>query len=178
MQYFDITTNIKRIILETQKINNAVDRATKAPIVKSLAFLRRRMRTQLRRRKNASTPNKPASVHSTDPVATLKNILFAYDNRTKSGIVGPVKLNTVANRQNSEPLPGLLESGGIVVFPEGSLIVAQGRDKGGKFTAKKLVRTNQRRRVRIAKRPNASIALKAESDAGNILSPWANVVSG
>ena len=170
MQYFDITTNIKRIILETQKINNAVDRATKAPIVKSLAFLRRRMRTQLRRRKNASTPNKPASVHSTDPVATLKNILFAYDNRTKSGIVGPVKLNTVANRRNSEPLPGLLESGGIVSFPAGSLFFPRWK--------KKLVKSTKSRRVRISKRPNAAIALKAESEAGNILSPWANVVSG
>ena len=171
MQYFDITTNIKRIILETQKINNAVDRATKAPIVKSLAFLRRRMRTQLRRRKNASTPNKPASVHSKDPVATLKYILFAYDNRTKSGIVGPVKLNTVANRQNSEPLPGLLEGGGIVSFPAGSLVPSRENKN-------RLVRSTKSRRVRISKRPNAAIALKAESEAGNILSPWANVVSG
>ena len=176
--YFDVTANIKRIVLETQKIQRAVDSETKKPIIKSLAFLRRRMRSQLRRRKRASRPGQPASVHSTDPVATLKRIFFAYDDRTKSGIVGPVKLSTVANRRNGEPLPGLLEVGGTVHIPEGAFTVAQDRGSRGRFTEKRLVRAKKAKRLRISARPNAAIALSKANEAGEIISPWSNVVTG
>jgi hypothetical protein len=72
------------------------------------AFVRQRARSSLRRRKKASKPGSPPSVHSSDSFATLKNILFAYDADTKSVVVGPVALRG----GHGVAVPGLHEFGG------------------------------------------------------------------
>lgn len=170
------TFEMKKAFFDRQKINDAIDRETRKALSKSLAFVRRRMRSGLRRRKRASKPGQAPSVHATSPVATLKAILFAYDARTKSGIVGPIKLNGQRSLStSSQALPGLLELGGQVTIPEeswdGTNWIQQRR--GRRVSSRKRTR---KRRVRIAPRPNAEPSLRAEADAGNILSPWANVV--
>lgn len=170
------TFEMKKAFFDRQKINDAIDRETRKALTKSLAFVRRRMRSGLRRRKRASKPGQSPSVHSTNPVASLKAIFFAYDERTKSGVVGSIKLNGQKSLStSSQALPGLLELGGTVTIPEeswdGRTWVQQRRRR--RVPARKKTR---KRRVKIAPRPNAAPSLQAEADAGNILSPWANVV--
>lgn len=171
------TFEMKKAFFDRQKINDAVDRETRRALSKSLAYVRRRMRSGLRRRKRPSKPGQAPSVHSKNPALTLKAIFFAYDARTKSGVVGPVKLNGQRSLSTSNmALPGLLEIGGLVTIPEesydGKTWVKQRRSR--RISGRKKTR---KRVVRIAPRPNSEPALRAEAEAGNILSPWANVVS-
>jgi hypothetical protein len=77
---------------------------------KAGAYVRQRARTSIRRRKygTIAKPGSPPFAHSTDPYATLKNILFAYDPQSKSVVVGPVGLNGGRSK-----VPGLMEFGGV-----------------------------------------------------------------
>lgn len=169
---------MKKAFFDHRKVTKAVDRQSRRSMSRSLAFVRRRLRSTYRRRKRASKPGQAPSVHSRDPVATLKNVLFAYDHRTKSGVVGSVKLNGQKSLvKGSGSLPGLLESGGTVVIPEESWDGQTWRTQ----TRRRRVtpgKKTRRRQVSIAPRPAASVALEKEKQAGNIASPWANVVTG
>jgi hypothetical protein len=61
----------------------------------------------MRRRKATSPAGSPPSAHSKDSVATLKNILFAYEPQNMGVVIGPVLLN---GSQGS--VPALHEFGG------------------------------------------------------------------
>ena len=174
-----MTMEMKKVFFDTKAIKNAVDKETRQAISKSLAFVRRRQRSSLRRRKRPSRPGQTPSVHSRDPVATLKNILFAYDASTQSGVVGMVKLNSRRSEvASSMELPELFEFGGTLRLNEVS------RDGKAWYQSRRTSRIlpshwkKRQRLVRIAPRPSAGPALEAEAEAGNILSPWANVVGG
>src|SRR5689334_22367304 len=71
------------------------------------AFVRRRARSSMRRRKRAAAVGMPPSAHSSDPVRTLKNIWFAYDQSRQSVVIGPLRLNG-----NQGSIPALHEFGG------------------------------------------------------------------
>src|SRR5690606_26351069 len=90
------------------------------------SFIRRRARSSLRRRKRISAPGQPPSVHSKDPVATLKNIWFSLDPRTETVVVGPLALNAKmladgAATPTRGTVPSTLEFGGTVGFKEQQL---------------------------------------------------------
>lgn len=93
---------------------NAVDKATRKALSKFGAFVRRAARSSLRRRKKSSAAGSPPSVHTSDKVATLKNIQFAYEPARQSVIVGAVKLATVmqAAAGSVGTIPALMEYGG------------------------------------------------------------------
>ena len=173
-----LTFQMKKAIVDQRRVKDAFDRQTKGSISRSLAFVRRRGRSTLRRRKRASRPGQAPSVHSTHPFVTLKNIVFNYDRRTKSGIVGPIKLNgTKSTTTARRALPGILEAGGTVVIHEESYdgkVWWQQRRTRRPSNKKK----TRKRSVRIAARPTMGPALKIEEQKGNILSPWANVITG
>lgn len=83
------------------------------------AFIRRSARSSIRRRKRVSQAGQPPSAHSTDKVATIKNILFAYDRMRHSVVVGPVLLNKRhTGVTNSGTVPETLEAGGVVLITE------------------------------------------------------------
>lgn len=158
-----------------RKADKAVDRAT----VKQLAYIRRRARTNvLRRRKRVSSPGSPPSVHSRDSMASIRNIRFSYEGNGV-GVVGPVKLNqvnmtVVAGRQ---PVPSILESGGIINLRE---VKPQGAVKWRRRDLRRAARPGDRRRVRsvrIRPRPFMSVALKKEIEAGTIMDPYANTIT-
>jgi hypothetical protein len=150
---------------------------------KGLAYIRTTARTRvLRRRKKPSQPGSPPSVHSRDNVASLKNILFAYDKRRSSGVVGPVRLNGNKSAYaipNGTTVPGLLEGGGSMTVTEESWKsenewrparrIKSRRSQGKKF---------RKRRVSVKPRPFMQVALDREIASGNIVSAWANVVKG
>lgn len=177
----NITVNMKSAFFDREAVIDAVDNATRRAISKSLAFVRQAARRDmLRRRKRVATPGRPPSVHSKHPFATLRNVLFVYDHRTKSGIVGPVKLNQVNFTQNSTAtVPQIHEFGATVYIREERWRADWGdtkwrrRDGRRRVNPAKIYRT---RPARYPARPFMEPALVQENNRGNILSPWANVV--
>ena len=174
-----MTMEMKKAFFDTKAIKKAVDKETRRAISRSLSYIRTTQRQSIKRRKYTSRPGNPPIAHSRDPVATVKNILFAYDVKTQSGIVGMVKLNSSRSAiASSMELPELLEFGGAVRLNEVS------RDGKAWYQSRRTSRIlpshwkKRQRLVRIAPRPSAGPALEAEAEAGNILSPWANVVGG
>lgn len=179
-----VTIQAKDFFFDRPVVERAVDKATHRALSRSLAFVRKSQKSSIRRRKKPSEPGKPPSAHSRDPVASVKNILFAYDRRSKYGIVGMVNLNGRRSMvQSSKELPELLEFGGPMTITEiqsswsGSWWAPSPRAL--KTIARKYPGVNKRKRnARMRPRPSAGPALEREAAAGNILSPWANVVSG
>lgn len=172
---------MKQAFFDRDKIIKAVDRASRKAISKSLAYIRTSQRSSLRRRKKVSRPGQTPSIHSRDPNASLKKILFAYDERTKSGVVGPVLLNSSKARMRlNKPLPAVLEAGGVLTLNEESYDGQTWRQASLRRRRKPLPSyvKKRTRKVNIAARPSAGPALEKETARGNVLSPWANVVTG
>lgn len=86
---------LKRGFFDRKAVAEEVGKGAAQALARAGAFVRTKGRSLLRRRKGPSAPGSPPSVHSSDRFATLKNILFAWDSRTKSVVVGPVRLNLV-----------------------------------------------------------------------------------
>lgn len=111
----------KQMFFDRQAVIDAVGKANAKNLSKAGAFIRRSARSSLRRRKRASVPGSPPSVHSRDPVASLKNIWFVFDPQSRSVIVGPLKLNGPVrlHGSNRTTVPALQELGGVAVISEG-----------------------------------------------------------
>lgn len=144
------------------------------------AFLRRRVQTRvLRRRKTSSMPGQPPRVHATG-YASLKRIVFHYDPRTETVVVGPVKLNQKQQdwiNIGSQTVPELMEHGGVVTINERS------RDGGRTWrrAASKRKRPGEktrRRRAVYKPRPFMAVGLQQEIQAGTIPESWRNTVRG
>jgi len=172
---FRLTFDMKDFFFDRKVVHNAIDKEKRRAISRSLAFVRTRARSLLRRRKKPSLPGKPPSIHSQQ--YGLKTILFAYDPRIQGGIVGPVKLNQVnMTSTGSIPVPGIMELGDQVRIHE-TQSFSDGR--WYRRDLRKRLRPGQKRRIRTAiypPRPFMTPALEIETEKGNILSPWANVV--
>lgn len=161
----------KRYFFDRAKVLAAADAAVLRGLSRLGAFVRRRARTSLRRRKKASAPGSPPSVHSKDNFATLKNILFAYDPARRSVVVGPVRLN---GSKGSPTVPELHEFGG-------TLQVAEAQLSGGRWVRAGLARRfgdkSRPTRVRAATypaRPTMRPALAAEIAAGTAPRAFSN----
>jgi hypothetical protein len=160
-----------------QKMSHAKRRA----MSRQLAFIRTNARTkQLRRRKKSAPPGQPPSVHAASgEFASLKNILFAYDAATQSGIVGPVKANQVNFVGNGrETVPSILERGGTYKQAQ----VQAGTGRWYRSDLRRRVRPGDKRprrvaTIQVAPHPFMKPALQSEIDSGHIMEPWANVVT-
>ena len=182
---FDITFNVKKMFFDRPVVQNAMERQQRVAISKSLAFIRRRARSSLRRRKKVSEPGSQPSVHTKEEEG-LKKILFSYNQRTGGGIVGPVKLNQVNLMSgSSQPVTAVMEFGGVVGIQE--IAYPRGEWSGGGYfpwrrrDLRRRLDPSAKRRKRNAKyapRPFMGPALEKEVAEGNIASPWANVVGG
>lgn len=114
----------KRNFFDRQAVITAIGKANAAALSRHGAFVQRRSRSSLRRRKKPSAPGNPPSVHTSDPVATLKNIWFAYEPSTAAVVVGPLRLNVhntvwggeTGRVRTSGAVPGILEHGGRVGY--------------------------------------------------------------
>lgn len=83
-----ITMKIKDMFFDRAAVIDRVGVARVKVLSKIGAFVRRRARSSMRRRKKASAPGKPPSVHA----GQLKDMLyFGYDPGTESVVVGPVR---------------------------------------------------------------------------------------
>jgi hypothetical protein len=171
-----VDARIKDFFFDRARVRAALARAEVKVLSKAGAFVRRRARTSLRRRKKTSAPGTPPSVHSTDNFATLKNILFGLEPGGHAVVVGPRRTNQklfVFGQRQTGAVPGVLEYGGTIGMPQkrvGNRWVAMGRRKP---------RPGQPSRVKtvtIAARPFMGPALVAESK--NFPGLFVNSVSG
>jgi hypothetical protein len=114
----------KQFFFDRQIVIDAVGKATAGVLSKAGAFIQRAARSSLRRRKRSSEPGEPPSVHSTDNVASLKNIWFSFDPANRSVVIGPLKLNQVAEKYQAvrmvgrTTIPELHEFGGVASIRE------------------------------------------------------------
>ncbi|WP_145388720.1 hypothetical protein [Stieleria neptunia] len=135
------------------------------------------MRSKIRKRRRPSKPGQPPSAHTTG-FASLRTILFAYDQQQHSVVVGPVLLN---KRQSLiEPVdgtvPGTLEIGGTIRIPEesydGSTWYAITRRSRPSSRKKKRIRT-----ARVEPRPFSGVSLEEEVEAGTIPTEWHGILN-
>ena len=141
------TVNVN-MFFDRKKVRRAVDRAARRVLSKAGAFVRTAARGSIRRRKRISRPGEPPSSH----MGLLKHlILFGYDRRRQTVVVGPMKLN-----QKIGNAPEALEHGGVSVVAEG------------------LRSRRRKRRVRIRARPFMGPAMQKEAPKFPKL--WANSV--
>ena len=107
----------KRFFFDRQIVIDAVGRASAQNLSKAGSFIRRAARSSLRRRRKTSPAGEPPSVHTKDPVATLKNIWFVFDPAQQSVVVGPLKLDGSKLEGSNRPtVPALHELGGTAVI--------------------------------------------------------------
>ena len=166
---FEITMQMKDFFFDRQAVIERMSRANHRALVKAGAFIRRRARSSLRRRRRVSPAGSPPSVHSQDPIATLKNILFAYEPHSQSLIVGPVKLN-----QRAVLGPELTDATVPQIHEFGANVKVREVQRGSKWlSGVRHVRPGEAVRVRTAKyapRPFMGPALEAEKE--NIPDAW------
>lgn len=150
-----------------------IDKTRLKNLSRAGAFVRTSARSLLRRRKNPSRPGQPPTVYSRDNFATLRNILFAYDETGDEGrvIVGPVGLNQVNDVAGSrQTIPELLEKGGTNSILE----VSANRGKTWKrFDRRRNIRPweiTRRRPARYEPRPFMGPALAKEQK--KIMALW------
>lgn len=177
---FQITYRATQLFLDREKVQKQIGRAQARALSRAGAFVRRRARTQmLRRRKRVSAPGNPPSVHSRSKVDSLKNILYVYDPRSRTVVVGPVKLNQVTPVNGSRStVPELLEFGGTArILEERYKHATSGnwyrRDRRQRQNPDKIYRA---RSARYSPRTFMRPALQAEVAAGTIPQAWANSV--
>ena len=111
-----VTVSIKVIDLffDRPAVLRRMDAATVKALSKAGAFVRTAARSKLRRRKRVSLPGESPSVHSKDPVANLKFILFGFDGK-HSVVIGPVGLNQrqyINGQLRAGAVANLMEFGG------------------------------------------------------------------
>lgn len=179
---FEVTYKATQFFLDRAEVQRRLGVARVRALSRQGAFLRRRARTDvLRRRKKVSGPAMPPSVHSRSQVATLRNILFFYDARSETVVVGPVKLNQVNRSSRSGSaisIPSLMEFGGTVTIDEERRIGSQGQwyRRDMRSQRKRSQREYRTRRATYRPRPFMGVALQREIQAGTIVQSWANTV--
>lgn len=175
-----ITMNMKQSFFDRQAVIEAVDKAERRAMSRSLSFIRQTARRDvLRRRKSSSKPGRAPSVHSRDPKVSLRNILFAYDAARSGGVVGPVRLNGSRSNttHNRATVPALLEAGGTMTITEESWV---GSGQWRQITRRRRVsngsKRTRKRRVQVQPRPFMQVAFERELAKGNIINPWHSAV--
>ena len=166
------TFQIKESFFDRPKMIASLKKAKRKALSKAGAFVRRRARSSMRRRKGASPAGSPPSAHSNGN--SLKTILFAFQPQSESTIVGPVQFNQVNFTVESvtSTVPGLHERGETAIIREyryqpleGEPDVQWRRVNGHKgYGPREGCRLQTRRRMaRYPKRPFMRPALEAEA---------------
>lgn len=171
----NVTFQVRESFFDRPKVISALKRAKRRALSKAGAFVRKRARSSLRRRKRASAPGSPPSAHASSSHPSLKTILFAFQPASESTIVGPVQLNQVNFTVESvtSTVPGLHERGETAIIREyryepidGSGDPTEWRRVPGNRKARDregFRLANRRRTARYSKRPFMRPALEAEA---------------
>ena len=169
----NVTFKVREAFFDRPKVIASLKKAKRKALSKAGAFVRKRARSSMRRRKGSSSPGSPPSAHSNGN--SLKTILFAYQPQSESTIVGPVQLNQVNFTIESvtSTVPGLHERGETAIIREyryqpieGDTDPVQWRRVDGRrrYEQRDGYRFQTRRRTaRYPKRPFMRPALEAEA---------------
>lgn len=162
----EMTMRMKDLFFDRRAVTDRMGKANARAVSKAGAFIRRRARSSLRRRKKTSAAGSTPSVHSSDSVATLKNILFAYDKSNESLVVGPVGLNQKNAQSSGEfiTIPQLMEFGGELSILEVSTNKGQTWWRADQRRNPREWEIFRRRRASYAARPFMGPSLEAEKD--------------
>lgn len=88
-----------------------VDRQTRRALGQAGAIVRRYARSSIRKARPNERPSKPGKPpKSRSPRHELRTILFAYQEQTRSVVIGPMKF---PGTSPGTPVPALLEFGGV-----------------------------------------------------------------
>lgn len=172
---FEFTSSMKEYFFDRQKVLEKIGKRNARILSRAGAFIRRRARTSLKRRKRSSPPGTPPSVHSTDPVATLKNIQFALGPNGYSVFIGPVKLNQFNTSWidlRGTTVPAIHEFGDRVIISEERYIGSQIWFRRDNRYGGSQYKEYRKRRATYRKRPFMGPALAAEAQAGTIAQLW------
>jgi hypothetical protein len=153
---------VKATFLDRAEISGAIDAGTRRALSKFGAFVRRRSRSSIRKRKKASKPGKPPSSH----IGTLKNLIFfAFDPAVKSVVTGPVLSGKPSGA------PETLEYSGAATIRERVKSARKARSKAQAKAYRKLVKDGRltpsarqytTRVIRVDARPFMNPAFQAE----------------
>lgn len=175
---FEVDYSITEFFFDRLEIENRLAAKERRAMSKIGSYIRTSARTSLRRRKGTSPPGSPPSVHSTDKIATLKNILFGYQPSSHSVIAGPVGLNQFnyeSSAQASRPIPAIMEHGGTVAIHEERWKTIGGNSRWYRRDMRRSPSDRKLYRVRIANyqpRPFMAPALERERKNGKLIEAW------
>lgn len=100
--------DFQKAFFDPAAVTDPAERAYRAKLSRHGAFVRRRARSSIRKRKRSARPGEPP----TDRKGLLKKfILFGYEPDIRTVVIGPAKLMGKANYT----VPEVLEHGGRVV---------------------------------------------------------------
>lgn len=170
----NVTFKVREAFFDRPKVRASLKKAKRKALSRAGAFVRRRARSSMRRRKGVSAPGSPPSAHSPN-THSLKTILFAYQPQSESTIVGPVQLNQVNFTIESvtSTVAGLHERGETAIIREYRYASIEGEgepanwrrvDGRRRYDERPGYRfETRRRRARYPKRPFMRPALEAEA---------------
>jgi Bacteriophage protein of unknown function (DUF646). len=90
------------VFFDSKEVMRAVDKGTRKALSKFGAFVRRRAKSSIRKRKRVSRPGEPPSSHTGK---LKKNIFFGYDRTKKTVVIGATAFSSTRAQE-------LLEYGG------------------------------------------------------------------
>ncbi len=163
-----IDMRIKQLFFDRPRVQKAVDKAQRKVLSKAGAFVRTTAKHSIRKRKGSAPPGAPPHSHE----GSLRRlILFGYDERTETVVVGPVGFKR-------STAPNVLEFGGAVKTKRPRLVrvESRGRDKRGRFTKARFRRVEAGTKLVYAPRPFMGPALEKEQP--KLPKLWANSVRG
>ena len=105
-----IQMQMKLLFFDVPRVRRAMDAATRRALGKAGAFIRRRAKTSIRKRKKVSQPGNPPHSHAGH---LRRLIFFAYDPAGQTVVIGPVPFR-------KGEAPRLLEFGGVTTRRPGS----------------------------------------------------------
>ena len=95
---------VKLLFFDSPRVRRAMDTATRQALGRAGAFIRRRAKSSIRRRKGISQPGQPPHSHAGH---LRRLIFFSWDPAAESMVIGPVPFK-------QGEAPRLLEFGGTV----------------------------------------------------------------
>lgn len=154
---------MKSMFFDRAAVINDTEKKERAALSQIGAFVRRRARSLIRSRKRnpkrgrRSRLSRPGEPPISWAKPGIKDILFHYDAKSKSVLIGPLQFNS------SGDVPGLLEFGGTQQITESRYADRQMSWQLGEWRAGP-VETRQRH-VKVGPRPFMGPALEAEQQS-------------
>ncbi len=155
----------KRLFFDSRKVMDALSKKERRVLSRAGAFVRRKARGLIRKRKK---PSKPGSSPTNQTDRYKNSILFFADLKDRSVVMGPVALNNVYFNGDGRPVrgtvPEILETGGAIHILEVQRFPGSDRWQRADLRSRRRLagRPTRLRKVEIKPRPHMQPAFAAE----------------